>query len=53
MVSMVRGVYEQYVNLGIKDVTEHEYPDDRHEILNELDKDEVMAYVYDWIKERM
>lgn len=49
----VRAVYEQYVNLGIKDVTEKEYHDDRHELLNELDKDVVMNDVYEWIKARM
>lgn len=49
----VRRVYKQYVDLGIKDVTEKEYQDDRHEILNELDKADVMTYVYDWIRERM
>lgn len=49
----VRGVYSSYVELGIKDVTEKEYPDDRHEILNELNNDVVMADIYSWIHERM
>ena len=49
----VRKVYEQYVALGIKDVLEKEYPDDRHEILNELNKETVMSDVYDWIAARM
>jgi len=49
----VRKVYEQYRQLGIKDVTEKEYPDDRHELLNELNKEEVMSDIYIWIKDRM
>lgn len=49
----VRGVYDQYIELGIKDVTQKEYVDDRHEILNELDKEAVMSDIYMWIKERM
>lgn len=49
----VRKVYEQYLALGIKDVSEKEYTDDRHEILNELDKETVMMDIYDWIKARM
>lgn len=46
----VYGVYEQYKALGITDVSEKCYKEDRHEILNELDRDTVMQDVYDWIK---
>lgn len=49
----VKGVYEQYKALGITDVSEKEYPESRHELLNELNKEEVMDDVYSWIKERM
>ena len=49
----VRKVYEQYRELGIKDVSEKCYEGDRHELLNELDKETVMADVYDWIAGRM
>lgn len=49
----VKKVYKQYLELGIKDVTEHEYEDDRHELLNELDKEQVMIDIYSWIEKRM
>ena len=39
--------------LGIKDVTLKLFPDDRHEILNELDKEAVDQYLLDWIEARM
>ncbi len=47
----VREVISQYKELGIKDVSERCYEGDRHEILNELDRDTVMKDIYDWIKE--
>ena len=49
----VRKVYEQYRLLGIRDVSEIEYPEDRHEILNELDREKVYVDIYNWIKDRM
>ncbi len=47
----VRKVISQYKELGIKDVSEKCYEGDRHEILNELDRDTVMNDIYEWIKE--
>lgn len=41
---------ESYVNLGLK-VKEIAYPGDRHEILNETDRDKVMADIYEWIED--
>lgn len=35
---------------GLTDVTLKIFPHDRHEILNELDKDEVYDYILDWIR---
>ena len=49
----VRNVIRQYKDLGIKDVSDKAYENDRHEILNELDKDTVMNDIYSWIKDRM
>lgn len=46
-------VYEQYKELGIKDVARIAYPGDRHEILNEKDAGKVMNDILNWIKERM
>lgn len=45
----VKKVYASYKKAGIKDVTMKLYPDDRHELLNELDKDEVYQDVLRWL----
>ncbi len=45
----VKKVYASYSELGMKDVTLKLYRDDRHEILNELDHDEVYADIYNWV----
>ena len=39
--------------LGIKDVRMKLYPNDRHEILNETDKETVYEDLYGWFKEKM
>lgn len=49
----VHKVYSAYLDAGIKDVTIKLYPDDRHEILNEPNKDQVMKDVSDWISARL
>lgn len=41
-----------YRELGIKDVEEKLYKDARHEILNELNRDEVMADIIAWLEKR-
>ena len=46
-------VAQIYRNTGIGDVTLKLFPEDRHEILNELDKEAVDAFLLDWIKARM
>ena len=48
-----KAVAETYKNIGIKDVTLKLYPDDRHEILNELDKETVDKDLLQWMEERM
>ncbi len=42
---LVKKLYEQYKNLGVKDVSIKLYPDARHEILNEINNKEVYADV--------
>lgn len=42
-------VAEIYKKTGIKNVTLKLYPEDRHEILNELDKDVVYEDIYNWL----
>ncbi len=46
-------VAQIYLENGIKDVTLKLFPEDRHEILNELDREEVDKYLLDWIEKRM
>ena len=40
---LVTALYNQYKNLGVKDVSIKLYPDARHEILNETNNSEVYA----------
>ncbi len=49
----VEKVYHSYLDAGIKDVVLRLFPDDRHEILNELDRDLVYAELYDWMNQVM
>ena len=49
----VRAVYERYKKAGITDITCRLYPTDRHEILNEVDREQVYADIYEWIQARM
>ena len=46
----VKAVYDRY---GIHDVTIRLYPDDRHEILNEVDRDVVYEDILTWINAHM
>ncbi|EOT24568.1 hypothetical protein C805_02780 [Eubacterium sp. 14-2] len=49
----VKAVYERYKEAGITDITCRLYPTDRHEILNEVDREQVYADIYAWIQARM
>ena len=42
-------VKARYDALGFRDVTLKLYPEDRHEILNELDRDQVFANILSWL----
>lgn len=46
----VKQVYEQFLDLGMKDVTIKLYPQDRHEILNETDREEVYQDILRWME---
>lgn len=48
----VKRVYERYRSYGMEDVSIRLYPKDRHEILNETDKDQVFEDIYCWLKDR-
>jgi Lysophospholipase len=43
-------VYKGFVKAGIKDVSYKFYPDGRHEMLNEVNRDEVTQDVISWLK---
>ena len=45
-------VYGQFKKLGMKDISIKLYPEDRHEILNELDKEKVYEDIRLWISEK-
>ena len=49
----VKKVADIYRQNGIRDVTCILYPEDRHEILNELDRDKVEADILHWIDEKL
>lgn len=46
-------VYHRYKDCGIKDISLKLYADDRHEILNELDRNQVYCDIYEWIEKRI
>lgn len=49
----VRRVYNLFKKAGMQDVSIKLYPECRHEILNELNKDEVMQDVLDWLQRKL
>lgn len=49
----VQVAVDKFKSAGIKDITMKLFKNDRHEILNETDRKEVMEYIYSWIKEKM
>ena len=46
-----KAVHKSFVDAGIKDVVLKLYKDDRHEILNELDQDQVYSDILNWLLE--
>lgn len=46
----VKEAYETYEKAGVEDITWKLYPTDRHEILNELDREKIYEDIYAWIK---
>ena len=47
----VREVYEKYRAAGIQDVSLRLYTGDRHEILNETDREQVYQDLLEWLEE--
>lgn len=49
----VTSVYEQYRKLGINDLSIKLYPEARHEILNEINKEEVYEDILHWLEKHI
>lgn len=49
----VRALYEAYKATGLRDVTLRLYPDCRHELLNELDRERVFADIHQWLSDHL
>lgn len=49
----VKAVYDSFVRLGMEHVQMKLYPGDRHEILNELDRENVYGDIYRWILQKV
>ena len=45
----VQNLYDRYIKYGLKDVSMKLYKDARHEILNEINRDEVMQDIVEWL----
>lgn len=49
----VKFAYDTYLRAGIKDINFKLYPTDRHEILNELDRETVYEDIYRWLLQHL
>ena len=49
----VKRVYRQYKKAGLKDVTMKLYEGDRHELVNEPDRENVYADIWEWTTSRL
>ena len=49
----VQRIYEKYKTAGIQDVSIKLYKDDRHEILNETDREQVYEDLYHWLVSKL
>ncbi len=49
----VRKAYDKFKAAGVKDLSIKLYEGDRHEILNELDRDTVYSDLYEWMVKRL
>ncbi len=49
----VRALIEAYQEAGLTQVTSIFYPDARHELLNEINRDEVTQDILDWLEKRL
>ena len=45
--------YQKFVNAGIEDVTLKLYEKDRHELLQETDREKVFEDIYTWMEKHL
>lgn len=50
---LVKQIHKKYQNRGFQDVEMKLYPEDRHEIIKEDDREVVFEDIYNWIKRHM
>ncbi|MCU1482286.1 MAG: alpha/beta hydrolase [Subtercola sp.] len=50
--ALVDGLAQRYTAAGVSDVELKVYPGARHEIFNEINRDEITAYVIEWLNSR-
>ncbi|MEG1310815.1 MAG: alpha/beta hydrolase, partial [Romboutsia sp.] len=44
---------DRYIDLGVKDISCKLYKDGRHEMLNEINKDEVIKNILSWLESKV
>ena len=49
----VKQVYQSFKEIGMENVRMKLYPKDRHELLNEVDKEDIYGDIYRWILQRI
>ena len=49
----VEKAYQAFCNAGLHDVTKKLYPGGRHEMLNEVNREEVMQDILNWLESRI
>jgi alpha-beta hydrolase superfamily lysophospholipase len=49
----VQEAHDKFIEAGMEDVEIKLYPNDRHEILNELDRETVYNDIYQWMLSKM
>jgi alpha-beta hydrolase superfamily lysophospholipase len=51
--ALVNVLVDRYRTAGLRDVTLHVYPDARHEVFNETNRDEVFRDVAAWLEKTL
>ena len=49
----VQGCVDSFIQAGMQDVTVKKYETDRHELLNETDREQIIEDIYQWIMKKV